>query len=115
MARTKPKLATIRDFATQEYKAWAPGGAPSLTDPAKWRDRAHHDFALIQLALAVMERDHVGNAAVAAEAPPELLAEFTKGLHEATIRHRQLATLLLAAHTRVVGGMARVAVERGES
>jgi hypothetical protein len=109
------QLATIEDYATQEYEAWSPDAGGDLLLLSKFLPRAADDHALIVMALAVMKRDHLQNAAIAAEAPHGDLCNFAEMLSDAAERYRGLAETLDAAHIRVLAGMARHLTAIGEA
>ncbi len=109
------QLADIEDYATAEYEAWSPGSAPALQDGRKFLAQCGEDHLTIMMAIAVMERDHHGNAAVAAQAPWDDMCEFARVLQDTAERYQGLATILSAAHVRVLAGMSRHLVAIGEA
>ncbi len=107
LATEADPLATMEDYAAQEYQAWPEDAGGDLASLSKFLPRCAEDYNLIVMALAVMKKDHLQNAAVVAEAPEELMIEFARGLIDMSERYGQLEQLLRSAHLRVLAGLAR--------
>lgn len=108
------KLATFDDYATQEFEAWPADAGGDLLQFSEFLPRCANDHALIVMALAVMQRDHLQNATVAAEAQHDDLCKFVEALWDMAERYEGLVNTLRAAHVRVLAGMARHLATTGE-
>lgn len=107
------ELATIEDYAAQKYEAWGPDAGSTLRDRRKFLAVCANAYAALIMAVAVMERDHHGNAAVAAAAPLEDMFDFVRLLQDTAERYDGLAQVFHGAHVRALAGMARHAVATG--
>ncbi len=113
MAR-KPKLATIEDYAHQEFEPWSAGSINMVGDRAKWIERVSEDYIGISLALAVMERTPAQLAAFQCEETVNIAIQTAASLHDMAERYKGLAGMLSAAHVRMLTGVARYVLATGE-
>lgn len=115
-ANQSEELASFEFYASQEYEAWPQDTGGDLIDKAKFRERCCADFMLIQMALAVMKRDHLQNAVVAASASSTAadMTLFAESLSDAAERYRGLSEMLDSAHVRVLAAVARHLQSIGE-
>lgn len=109
------RLATLEDFARQDFEPWPPNGAGKLSNLTEFLARCREDHTTIRMALATMERDPDGSAALAAGAPERELRDFMVLLRDAAERYRGLAEMLESAEVRVLCGIARHRVAIGSA
>ncbi len=100
-------LATLEYYATATFEPWEPGGAAMIGPPAEWAGRLESDYAIVRLAIAVMEHTPEQLAARAGTTPEQLQLDFLAALQDVTDRYRAIATASEGALVRLMCGMAR--------
>lgn len=108
-------LASFEDYARIEYDAWPPQDGQPFGSCADWLEKTCADYPVIAMAVKVMERGHLQNAALAAQIPDDDMIAFCEALQDLHERYRGLAEMLQSAQLRVIAGMSRNLIETGQA
>jgi len=110
-AEASGALASFEDYARIEYDAWPPQDGQPFGSCADWLEKTRADYLIIAMAVKVMERDHLQNAAIASSVPDNDMIAFCEALQDLHERYRGLAEMLQSAQIRVIAGMSRNLIE----